>query len=69
MAVVLGKSVRIPLPSSSSTCKEQRDRRGRPVCLGPIAQGNEVLPADMRTSKPNMPSSSVLLKGVAHKEL
>lgn len=69
MAVELGKSLPIPLPSSSYMWKEQRDRRGGPVCLGPTAQGNEVQPADMRTSRPNTPSSSVLLKDVAHKEL
>lgn len=44
MAVGLGKSFPVPLPSSSSTRKEQRDRRGKPLRLGPIAQ---VLPADM----------------------
>lgn len=69
MAVGLGKLFPKSLPSSSSTWKEQRDRRARLVHLGPIAQGNEVQPADTMTSRPNMSSASVLLRGVAHREL
>lgn len=68
MAVGLGKSFPKSLPSSSSTWKKQRDRRAKLVHLGPIAQGNEVQPADM-TSRPNMSPTSVLLRGVVHRGL